>query len=332
LFIIVCGKRIAEDSGVQSPLQPSSNGGVLSILHSFAPRYTLYHSKGDWIVGLTFSLSVITGIYCLSYLTVPTFAAVKKSGMLFSWLIELSNPTATTVACLPSLITVALGSVCQAWYDLEFSVPGVVHGLLSCFFQSASFEIGKRMITHGKDLWSVLLINSLVFLGVQILYMSMYSEGYLIEALVGAVVLGDEGALQIITNKKDLWSSHHQHVHHDHAVAAAVVARATRSQVGFNVLFNCTLVLLMNFSIFLNCSVNSPLAHVVTGNVKAIFTTICAIVLFDLTLHRMGYLGIAVGAAGGAWFSWIKYAAEVKRKAAVAAATTTATTTATSAV
>lgn len=290
-FILLVGKRVTEGT-------PSDSDSIWRFL---VPRYTLYHSRGDWVVGVSFSLSVITGIYCLSYLTVPTFAAVKKSGMLISWLMELQNPSSTTWTCLPSLLMVTFGSIAQTWFDLEFSMAGVVHGFLSCFFQSASFEIGKRMVTHGKDLWSVLFINSVVSLIVQLSYMTLYGDSHLIETTISAIVFGNEQSLQLLTNKNpDI----------EHA------ARATRGQVGGHLLLNCVLVLLMNFSVFLNCTVNSPLAHVVTGNVKANFTTICAIILFSLNVHVIGYLGISAAALGGAWFSWIKYDAECKRKAA----------------
>jgi hypothetical protein len=293
-FIVLVGKRVVEGQ------HEESDG---SIWRFIIPRYTMYHSKGDWIVGVSFALSVITGIYCLSYLTVPTFAAVKKSGMLFSWLMELQNPSSTTWSCLPSLLMVTFGSICQTWYDLEFSIAGVVHGFLSCFFQSASFEIGKRMVTHGKDLWSVLFINSVVSLIVQLLYMTLYGEAHLIETTISALLFGNEQSLQLVTNKN---------LDFEHTAA-----RASRAQVGCHLLLNCALVLLMNFSVFLNCTVNSPLAHVVTGNVKANFTTVCAIILFSLKLHIIGYFGIVLAAIGGAWFSWIKYDAERKRKAAL---------------
>lgn len=303
-FIVLVGKRVAENSA-----SASESAGESTMWRLLVPKYTLYHSKGDWLVGVSFALSVITGIYCLSYLTVPTFAAVKKSGMLFSWLMELQNPSGTTWACFPSLLVVTLGSICQTWYDLEFSTAGVVHGLLSCFFQSASFEIGKRMVTHGKDLWSVLFINSIVSFIVQLMYMTLYGEAHLIETTISTLVFGNESSLQAMTNKEA-----DEHLH---------PARASKEAVGLHLLLNCTLVLLMNFSVFLNCTVNSPLAHVVTGNVKANFTTICAIVLFSLHLHIIGYVGIAIGACGGIWFSWIKYDAECKRKAAAASGGTT---------
>lgn len=297
-FILLVGKRVAEGS--------QSSEHTDSIWRFVVPRYTLYHSKGDWIVGVSFALSVITGIYCLSYLSVPTFAAVKKSGMLISWVMELQNPSATTWSCLPSLVMVTVGSISQTWYDLEFSTAGVVHGLLSCFFQSASFEIGRRMVTHGKDLWSVLFINSVVSLCVQLLYMTLYGEAHLIETTISAIGFGNDQSLQLLTNK-------------GFDAESTMAARATRAQAGWHLLLNCVLVLLMNFSVFLNCTVNSPLAHVVTGNVKANFTTVCAIILFSLKLHVIGYVGITVAAIGGAWFSWIKYDAECKRKLAASA-------------
>lgn len=280
------------------------------IRRALKPRYAIYHSAGDLVVGLTYSLSVVTGLWCLFHSTVPTFSAIKKSGMLISWVIEATTkPTNTTWTCLPSLFVVMFGTLLQTWFDLDFSALGILFGVLSCVFQSLSFEIGKKMVTHGKDLWSVLLINSAVSLVVQLVYMCTYGEVHIIGDFVHAL-MGDTEALAIVTNRKGAMA----HM----TIGDSLTARATALQLGMHVLGNCCLVMLMNFSIFMNCTVSSPLAHVVTGNVKSIVTTIAGILMFSLHLHNLGYVGITVGFLGGVWFSVVKYREEMRKRAAAA--------------
>lgn len=301
---------LSKPSDTTTPTSSAASGRSARVdwLNVLSPKFTLYHSKGDWVVGLCYSFSVVTGMWCLFHLTVPTFSAVKKSGMLISWGIEAWNPTTTTWACLPGILLVIVGTAIQTWYDLDFSLAGVIFGAMSCVFQSLAYEIGKRMVTHGKDLWSVLMINSVVSLVVQLLYMAVFDELGVVSVFVDAVVRtsADSQALALLTNKVSFSGS-------GMPDGKSLAPRATAGRVAFHVTANCVLIMAMNFSIFLNCFVNSPLAHVVTGNVKGVITTIAGIVLFSLTLHERAYAGILVGFVGGVWFSVVKYKEEARR-------------------
>ncbi|CUG89150.1 transmembrane protein, putative [Bodo saltans] len=85
-----------------------------------------------------------------------------------------------------------------------------------------------------------------------------------------------------------------------------VAASLYPQRLWMHLLLNATLISMMNYVIFLNCSVNSPLAHAVTGNVKGVITVIAGIVLFSVPMRPMAMVGIVVGFSGGAWFSLVK--------------------------
>jgi hypothetical protein len=69
---------------------------------------------------------------------------------------------------------------------------------------------------------------------------------------------------------------------------------------------NSVSCLLMNYSIFLNCQVNSPLAHAVTGNVKGYVTTFVGSLFFTSHLTFTGWAGVLLNCAGAGWFSLVK--------------------------
>jgi hypothetical protein len=271
----------------------------LSALHV---PLTLYHSPGDWVIGLCYSLNVLTGIWCLGYLSVPMFSSIKRCNVIVVWMIEVVwAPTATTWPTVRPLLTLMAGTVLMSYYDLQFSALGYVFGALSCVFQSVSFELGKRLVNHGKDLWSVLLINSLVSTAVQLAYMVFADELPLLHSAL-SFLFGGDGLMSTAASGAPLFLTPLRK-----GSPAAVAATLTPERLWVHLLLNAVLITMMNYVIFLNCSVNSPLAHTVTGNVKGLVTVISGAFLFSVPLRAMAAVGITVGFLGGCWFSWIKF-------------------------
>lgn len=77
----------------------------------------------------------------------------------------------------------------------------------------------------------------------------------------------------------------------------------------FHFALNSISCLAMNYSIFLNCLVNSPLAHAVTGNIKAAFTTLFGVMIFEAPLTIFGWAGVIGNFYGAGWFSYLKHKA-----------------------
>ena len=93
-------------------------------------------------------------------------------------------------------------------------------------------------------------------------------------------------------------------------VATGDYAHLAPSRLSVEVLFhfalNAASCLAMNYVIFLNCLVNSPLAHAVTGNIKAAFTTLFGVMVFAAPLTALGWVGVVGNFGGAAWFTALK--------------------------
>ncbi|CUG89151.1 transmembrane protein, putative [Bodo saltans] len=147
---------------------------------------TLHHNAGDWWIGLCYSFNVVTGIWCLGYLSVPMFSSIKRCNILVVWVIEaVFAQTATTWPTFKPLLILLGGTLLMSFYDLQFSAIGYFFGAMSCVFQSVAFELGKRLVNNGKDLWSVLLINSVVSTAVQLTYMLLAGELPILTSTLG---------------------------------------------------------------------------------------------------------------------------------------------------
>jgi hypothetical protein len=84
-------------------------------------------------------------------------------------------------------------------------------------------------------------------------------------------------------------------------------------EVLFHFIVNSLSCLAMNYVIFLNCLVNSPLAHAVTGNLKAAAATLIGVVIFGASLKAIGWVGVLGNFVGAGWFSYVKYQARAPK-------------------
>ena len=83
------------------------------------------------------------------------------------------------------------------------------------------------------------------------------------------------------------------------------------------VVINGVSIMAMNFSIFLNCNLNSPLSHTMCGNIKAATTSIIGHVVFHKPVSQLGGIGLVLNFVGGLWYSYVKYAQAERKKAQV---------------
>jgi hypothetical protein len=261
------------------------------VVQHLAAPYSLDSSKADWLIGICYSLSVLTATWSLAYLSVPMSQSIKRCTVIVTWVMELYwSPTETTWRCVPSLITLLTGISIMSYHDLQFHAAGYLFGVLACVLQGASLELGKRMLTQqGKEVWSVLLINCIVSTVVQIGY--LVASGDIVEfwRLVTLQPYAEGTLWRFQREGKVVWE-----------------AARPASSILVQLLFNGVIIMGMNYTIFLNCSVNSPLAHTVTGNIKAILTVVLGIVLFSVPIPWLGYVGLVIGIVGGGWFTAVK--------------------------
>eukprot|EP01114_Cavostelium_apophysatum_P008373 TRINITY_DN20809_c0_g1_i1.p1 TRINITY_DN20809_c0_g1~~TRINITY_DN20809_c0_g1_i1.p1 ORF type:complete len:119 (-),score=18.51 TRINITY_DN20809_c0_g1_i1:121-477(-) len=77
-----------------------------------------------------------------------------------------------------------------------------------------------------------------------------------------------------------------------------------------SLLGSCLMAFVLNYAIFWNTLVNSPLTQNVSGQAKDIFTVVISYFLFHTTLEGLGCLnlfGICIGFAGGCLYVFAKW-------------------------
>lgn len=247
-------------------------------------------SVGDWLCGLAYAASVVSGLWSLVFVNVVMFGALKRWTTLVSWAIEYRfTPTETTMKCLPPLILMMIGTIGASLNDFQFSFIGYSLALLSCVAQGAAYELGRRVARRNKGVCAVLYSNSVV-------------------ALIVLTV--------ILTCTGDLWRAISSNFGTLPPQTKSAVHRPTRD--GFlltciHLCLNAATCLFMNYFIFLNCFVNSPLAHSVTGNMKVVVTTAIGGIVFGFSLNFLGAIGLFLNMISGFWFSAVKLKAKVDK-------------------
>ena len=245
------------------------------------------HATGqEWFCAVCAAINVVAGLGALSYVSVVVHGVLKRLTCVASWLIELFfERKDSTWNVVPALAVLIGGSVLAGANDLAFSWAGYTLAVVSCFAQGGMFELGRRLVI-GRDeanrnasaanqtsgYAAVLYLNSIATLAVAAAMFVVVPSAATGKAPGTEFRLMPQGA----------------------TVACA------------HLFVNGVLALLMNHAIFLNCAVNSALAHAVTGNVKAALQTLFGAVMFATELTTLGWGGVFCNIAGAGLFSWIR--------------------------
>jgi hypothetical protein len=224
--------------------------------------------RGDVLCGVCYGINVMTGLWSLVFVNIVMFGALKRCTVVASWVIELFF--ARTDTTMQAILPIAL-----------MTIGTVV----------ASF-------------------NDLVF----------HAVGYLL-AIVSCVAQGSAFELgRRVARKKGQGVAQ---VLYANSVVSIVMQvfmilvtgeirhlapSALSTEILFHFALNSVSCLAMNYVVFLNCLVNSPLAHAVTGNIKAAFTTSFGVIFFAAPLTWLGWVGVLGNFGGAAWFTHIKMA------------------------
>eukprot|EP00906_Rhabdomonas_costata_P005822 RCo008650 len=232
--------------------------------------------RADLTVGLLYALNVMFGLWSLKFLTIPIFGTLKRAAVVVVWLGEyfILN-TRGAAQCLPPLLVMVAGATLAGLFDLHFVALGYFFAMLSSLAQATAFVLSKKAISQTKEL----PVSERIF-------SMLYYNSWVSVPLLAVVVFITEG-----------WEEAFSGLRHSGSLSWAVTT----------VIVNGLSVMAMNYSIFLNCNVNSPLSHAICGNVKAVITTCIGIVLFQKPLNTLGALGIMLNFAGTGWYSWVKY-------------------------
>jgi hypothetical protein len=235
----------------------------------------------DLIIGVLYAFNVMFGFWSLKFLTIPVFGTLKRSVVVIVWVAEyfvLHTPGA--VQCLPPLFCMFIGTVIASVFDLYFVPLGYLFAMASSFAQAAAFVVSKKASSIRCKTQSV----SDKVLG-----------GVFFNSLVSITLLC---LIILYVDVTPSWSA---------------LTQGDPSWVTFSVLLNGLSILALNYSIFMNCTLNSPLSHAISGNMKTILTTALGVLFFHKPTSPLGAAGIVLNIAGALWYSAVKYLQCVNR-------------------
>ena len=276
-------------------------------------------SRGDWLCGIAYALSVVCGLWSLFFVNVVMYGALKRCTTIVTWVIEWKfTPSDTTMKCLPALILMTVGTLQASFYDFQFSAPGYILAFLSCVTQGGAYELGRRVARRNKGVCAVLYSNSIV--AILILTVLVIFTGDLWEALAGGGVGGYHKHQRSLQLSVDTSAASAAPTTLAAAAASSASSLANAKHYNFiattfHLCANAMTCLFMNYFVFLNCFVNSPLAHSVTGNMKVVMTTVIGGIMFGFALDVAGAVGLLMNMASGFWFSAVKLNAKMAAKA-----------------
>jgi solute carrier family 35 protein len=98
-------------------------------------------------------------------------------------------------------------------------------------------------------------------------------------------------------------------------------------ELGFIICFAMSAVqaFLLNYFIFLCSTVNSPLTTSITGQIKAVASSVIGLFLFgDVTITLLLLLGLLISTIGSVYYGVIKYQQQIAAKKPASAITATA--------
>jgi len=247
---------------------------------SFSKLSSQPQIKNDLLIGILYALNVMTGLWSLKFLTVPIFGALKRSTILIVWLGELLFlHTYGIYECLPALLFMILGTLIAMVYDIHFVAAGYILATLSSLFQGASFVLSKKMVQQHKDQTPSQRIFGALY------FNSLVSVPLLV------VIVSQSGEWQHLEN----------------------VMPPNWINIGHLILNGLT-IMTMNYSVFLNCNLNSPLSHATCGNLKAAATSLIGHILFHRPVSQLGGIGILMNFLGGVWYTGVKYQQGQRKK------------------
>jgi hypothetical protein len=220
----------------------------------------------DLICGMCYGLSVTTGLWSLVFVNIVMFGALKRCTVVTSWAIEYGFARTDTTVKCALPILVMCGGTLLASCN-DYQFSAVGY---ACALASCLFQ------GSAYELGRRVAVDESKGL-TAVLYANSVSA-----VLLQLVVLACSGDIGSMGLQYLSW------------------------EISVHTVLNGVCCLLMSYVIFLNCVVNSPLAHTVTGNMKAVFTTVIGFVMFGSRISGLGWLGIAANFVGAAWFSSIK--------------------------
>ena len=249
-------------------LGAAHRAGVLSLSVSWPHCWKMFP------VSLCNFAMIFLGLPALSLLSVPMYAVLKRSSMLFmvplEWWLLRKFPSRNVVI---TLIIIFGGSCLSAIYDFNFNLAGYLFAVSSSFCQALSSTLVKSR-GDNVSLFSMVYINSLWSIPLNSIGMTVMHEWQHASVFWG-------------------WT----HLHFLISFLGAVC-------VG----------ILLTYTQYLCIVVNSPITMSVTGAAKNVVTTLSGFLFFERVTPRFWNIaGLVVSFLGSVAYSGVKLVEQRQR-------------------
>eukprot|EP00899_Mesostigma_viride_P009611 jgi/Mesvir1/18651/Mv17153-RA.1 len=231
------------------------------------PDFDLKFARTIFPFSVVWFVHIAAGVTSLRYLTVPTFAVLRRTTTPVLMLLELLfYRKFPALGGAVSVGIMLVGAMIASLNDLQFSLPGYLYTFL-CVLMTALYlmyipYLKKKLQATDAAL---LFYNNLMSLPVMLLYIVLATDE-----------LHDMAAYPHIGEPKFL----------------------------LFLVVSCSQALLLNICIFHCTSVNSPLLTSVVGQLKDFLTTAIGLFIFgDVVFDFWNITGIMIGLIGGATYA-----------------------------
>ncbi|KAL6065934.1 hypothetical protein QOT17_009908 [Balamuthia mandrillaris] len=233
------------------------------------PNWSMETAKKAYPLALSHCINVILGLSSLSLVSIPMFSTLRRTGVAYVMALEfLLLKKRQPSSIIGSVGLIVLGALVAGWNDLNFDLFGYV---LTCTVNVTTALALTLIPKIGKaaDLGPLGLMLYQITLGFPLIVLAILMSGEYVDMLA-----------------YPHWSS-----------------------PSFLILFfmSCAQIFVLNYSIFLCTTVNSPLTTTVTGALKDCAQTVGGFFIFDLSIQFFNLVGISIGMSGGILYSYLKY-------------------------
>jgi len=220
-------------------------------------------------ISLLYSLNVGVALSALTTLNIPMYGVLKRVATLFVLVGEIYILKKRSSDIIQrSVFVIVAGAVLAGAGDLTFDIQAYILACISCVAQAAYLiYVAKTGAEKDINSFGLLFYNSLLAIPFVLCF---------------SLVTGE---LWQVAKYPNLWDIDFQ----------------------LCFLFNLILGSMLNYSMFLCTTVNSPLTTTIMGHVKNALSVILSLLFTNVQLTTLNLIGLIVNTGGGIWYSHAKY-------------------------
>lgn len=267
------------------------------------------------ILPITFMFlgNVLCGLGSTKSLNIPMFTALRRFSIIFTMLGEFyllkTKPSCNIVL---SVVFMVGGTVIASFYDLSFDPEGYFLVFLNNLFTALNGVYMKKASISGKcSKMGILFYNSL--------FSAIVMVGYFVveHAAISMATVTYPGQSSTNNLRGGLGAGFSSMILPTSGDAQIAVASSTLSKVfsfpawpdnTFVIMFILAVSMgsVLNYSIFLCTTVNSPLTTAVVGATKNIATTYIGMMIFDdYSFTWVNFIGINISILGSLYYTYM---------------------------